>query len=127
MFKNLTDLSYKRNWKEAIGFYLAYLLLGFILGAVAGAFMAAQSGATTFDQGFNQGVSIGAMVGIAYSLIVACALLWKKKLYKNFGYVLLALVSGILAAFGGSLLGLIIPAVITTKSVVGSSVEPVQA
>ena len=34
MFEHLTDLSYKRNRKQAIGFYLALLLAGSILTAI---------------------------------------------------------------------------------------------
>lgn len=107
MFKNLTDFSYKRNLKEAIGFYLAYLLLGVILGGIAGALFV--------SQGFNQGVRVGTIVSIILSLVISGLLLKEKNLFRNFSYILLALLSGILAAFGGSLLGLIIPAVITTK------------
>jgi membrane protease YdiL (CAAX protease family) len=115
MFKNLTDFSYKRDWKAAIGFYLAYFLLGLILGAIGGGLAGIQSGSTTFDQGYSQGVGVGAVIGVVYCLVIACLLLVKKKLYKNFGYILLGLLSGVLALFGGSLLGLIIPAIMTTK------------
>src|SRR3989344_840855 len=115
MFKHLTNFSYKRNWKEAIGFYLAYFLVGIILGGIGGALYGIQLGATTFSEGFNGGLGIGAVVGIVYSLAIAILLLIQKKLYKNFGYIVLALLSGILAAFGGSLLGLVIPAFLTTR------------
>ena len=116
MFKNLTNFSYKRTWQEAIGFYLAFLLLSMILGAIAGALFGGT--ANTFSQGFNQGVRVGAIIGIIFCLIISGLLLKEKKLFRNFGYILLALLSGILAAFGGSLLGLIIPAFITTREAV---------
>ena len=117
MFKNLTNFSYKRNWKEAIGFYLAYFIVGLILGGIGGALSSIQSGATTFSEGFSSGLGVGAMVAIVYCLVVAILVLAQRKLYKNFGYVILALLSAILAAFGGSLLGLIIPAFMTTRGV----------
>jgi len=123
MFKNLTNFSYKRNWKDAIGFYLAYLLLAVILGMIAGGLtgILMPSNATTFSQGFNQGlhqgVQIGTIVAVIYCLIISGLLLWQKKLYKNFGFILLALLSAFLAVFGASLLGLIIPAIITTKEI----------
>ena len=120
MFKKLTDFSYKRGGKEAFGFYLAYFLVGLILGGIGGALSSVQSGATTFSQGFNSGLGIGAMIAIVYCLVIACVVLAQRKLYKNFGYVILALLSAILAAFGGSLLGMIIPAIMTTR---GASAE----
>ena len=126
MFKNLTNFLYTRNWKEAIGFYLAYflvgLILGGILGGIGGALAVIQSGATIFGDASNTGSLVGAMGGVVYSLAIAVLLLIQKKLYKNFGYVILALLSGILAAFGGALLGLIIPAFLTTRGTASTEV-----
>lgn len=115
MFKNLTDFSYKRNWKGAIGFYLAYFIVCLMLGGIGGALVGIQSEVTTFEEGFESGLGVGVMVAIVYSLAIALLVLVKKKLYKNFGYVILALLSGVLAIFGGALLGLIIPAFMTTR------------
>lgn len=114
MFKNLTDFSYKRNWQEAIGFYLAYLLLGMVLAGIAGALTGILSGANTFSRGFNQGLGVGATISVVFSLIISGLLLKEKKLFRNFGYVLLILLGGILAV-GGLLLGLVIPAFISTR------------
>lgn len=36
MFTNLTNFSLQRDLKQAIGFYIAYLLLGLLLGALVG-------------------------------------------------------------------------------------------
>lgn len=116
MFKKLTEFSYKRNWKEAIGFYLAYFLVGLILAGIAGGLLIIiQSGVNTFGEGFNAGLVIGQIVGVIYSLIISFAVLIQRKLYKNFGYVILVLLNGLLALFGGLLLGLIIPAFMTTR------------
>ena len=125
MFKNLTNFSYKRSWKEAIGFYLAYLLVGLILGGIAGGLSSIQSGATTFSEGFNTGLGIGQIVGIIYSLIISFVVLIQRKLYKNFGWVILALLNGLLAFFGGSLLGLIIPAFMTTRGAITTETQAV--
>ncbi|MBU6415034.1 hypothetical protein KGQ34_02220 [Patescibacteria group bacterium] len=123
MFKNLLNFSYKRGWKEAIGFYLAFFLVGFILGGIGGALSGIQSEATTFSQGFSLGYEVGVKIGIVYSLIISCVVLIQRKLYKNFWYFILALLSGLLAFFGGSLLGLIIPAFMTTR---GAAVSDTQ-
>lgn len=110
MFKNLTNFSYKRNWKEAIGFYLAFFLVCIILGAIAGASVGISGAMDVYKSR-----RAGTVVSVIFCLIVSGLLLKEKKLFKNFGYILLALLSGLLAVFGGSLLGLIIPAFMTTK------------
>lgn len=118
MFKELTNFSHKRNWKEAVGFYLAYLLVGLILGAIGGGLVGIQSDATTFNEGFNASLEIGAIIGTIYSLAITFAILIKRKLYKNFGLIVLALLSGLLAVFGGLLFALLIPAFLTTRRTV---------
>jgi hypothetical protein len=116
MFKKLTDFSYKRNWKEAIGFYLANFVLALILGQIVAQATVAQTGAKTFEEGFAIGLKTGAMIAIIYCLALAVVILIKRKLYKNFGYIVLALLSGLVAVYGGALFGLIIPAIMTTLS-----------
>ena len=125
MFKKLAEFSYKRNWKEAIGFYLAYFLVGLILGGIAGGLSSIQSGATTFSAGFNAGLGIGQIVGVIYSLIISFVVLIQRRLYKNFGWVILALLNGLLAFWGGSLLGLIIPTFMTTRGATTTETQPV--
>jgi hypothetical protein len=124
MFKHLMDFSHKRSWQEAIGFYLAFFLLGVILGALSGALLGSSLGSSTFHQGISSGIGIGIWSSIVYSLAVSCTLLIQRKLYKNFGYVLLALLSGLLAAVGGAILGMIIPAFMTTRGSTFAEVEP---
>ena len=117
MFTKLTDFSYTRSIKEALGFYLAYLLLGIILGAIIGALYASFSleSSADFTEGYIAGQKAGAVVAIAYPLVLSYLVLSKKKLLGNFGYLLLGLLSAILAIFGGALLGLVPAAYLTTK------------
>jgi len=111
MFKNLTDFAYKRNRKEALGFYLGYLILIVVVGALAGALFGLASG----QENFELGLRIGNIIGILASLGLSFAVLSKKGLMNNFGLLLLALLSGLLAFIGGGLLGLIPAAYLTTK------------
>lgn len=111
MFKNLTDFSYKRSGKEALGFYLAYLVLIVLVGGIVGAVTGLASG----SQSYELGVRVGNIVAILLVLGVSFAILSKKKLMNNFGLVLLALLSGLLAFAGGSVLGLIPTAYLSTK------------
>ena len=111
MFKNLTDFAYKRNRKEALGFYLGYLILIVVVGALAVGLFGLASG----QQNFELGLRIGNIIGILSSLGLSFAVLSKKGLMNNFGLLLLALLSGLLAFIGGGLLGLIPAAYLTTK------------
>lgn len=110
MFKHLTDFSYQRNWKEAIVFYLAYLILCFFLLVIAGV-LVELSGLVI---GFGQCLKFAIGIAITFCLIISVLLLKEKKLFKSFGYIFLVLLSGAIASFGGVLLGLTIPAFLTT-------------
>lgn len=112
MFKRLTDFSYRRNGKEAFGFYLAYLLFIIIVSVIAVSFF---SGISPLYDRLNTGMRLGTTVAITSCSILSFFIITQKKLINDFGYILLALLSGLVASFGGGLLGLIIPAFLTTK------------
>lgn len=116
MFSKLTDFSQKRTGKQALGFYLAYLVLGIILGAIAGALsgtLFATGGTTT--EAYTAGFQGGLIVAILYPMVISFLVLRGKKLTNNFGYLLLGVLSGVLGFFGGALLGLIPVAYLTTR------------
>jgi hypothetical protein len=127
MFKNLFDFMYQRTVKEAIGFYIAYLLLilisGVILGGTLSGFFVTED---TFEAGYDFGLKLGIIFAVLACLYVSISLVVKKKLYMNFGFVLLSLCAGILALFGGAFLGLIIPAFFTTRQVMIEKTEPIE-
>jgi hypothetical protein len=110
MFKHLTELSYTRSIKEAIGFYLAYLLLIIIAGAIAGFLF----GGINSVNSFYAGIDIGTIISVIASLILTYLIFMAKKRTKSFASLLLTLVAGFLAMIGGGILGLLIPAYITT-------------
>lgn len=111
MFKNLTSFAYKRNTKEAIGFYIGYLVLIFILAYLIGASVGVVSPSFNSQYGFQ----MGNIVAIITTLMLSFLILSKKRLLNNFSYLLLALLSGVLAVYGGGLLGLIPTAYLSTK------------
>ena len=119
MFKKLNDFSYERNWKEAVGFYLAYLLfgiiLGFVFGFILGVFLYSAGTTHNFEANYEIGRRIGVSFYMIYILVIFALLLIKKRMLNNFGYILLALLNVILSVFGGVIFGLIIPAFITTR------------
>lgn len=111
LFKNLTDFSYKRTGKQALGFYLAYFVLIVIVGALIGGLASLSIG----DASINLGVRYGNILAILVTVGLSFLILNKKNLLDHFGYILLALLSGLLAFLGGALLGLIPVAYFTTK------------
>ena len=111
MFIKLTDLSFKRDLKQAIGFYIAYLLLLIILSAVLGGVYALATGQDSLEAG----VTFGTTIAIVSSLVLSFAIIFKKNLLTNYLFIVVALLSGVIAFIGGGLLGLIPAAFLSTK------------
>lgn len=111
MFKNLTNFGYTRSIKEAFVFYIAYLLFIIASGAIAGGTAAMLLPA--FDPAY-----IGGRAGLLISVLIVGSIvtltLKEKKLYTNLLYIILALLSVLLASLFGGLGGLVIPAYFTT-------------
>jgi hypothetical protein len=121
MFRRLTDFGHQRTLVEAIGFYLAYLVLGIIIAAGLGAL----AGLVTGNLGFEGGMTIGATFAIGICPVMAFIILGAKGLLSHLGYVAVAVLSVVGAAIGGLLLGLIFVAFLTTRPAVRRS-EPVE-
>ncbi len=115
MFKHLTDFGYERNKKEALGFYLVYLLLFVLIGAMIAAIIgvATHTIPKNFSDTFTKGEEVGAIIVGLGSAALSITILSAKK-ESRYGFVLLALIGGVLCLFGGGLLGFIIPAYFTT-------------
>jgi len=111
MFKNITDFGFQRNWKQAIGFYLAYFLLIVLTAAFVGALGAVVQGGNCQIAGYHSGIFV-AVIG---TLLINFMVLEKKNQLNNYGYLLLLILSGMLAIFGGALIGLIPAAYFTTR------------
>lgn len=80
MFRNLTTFAYKRTPKEAIGFYLAYLLIYLVIGALQGTITTVIAGST--DVGLI--TRVGTVISVLLSLILAVLILKSKHLLGNF-------------------------------------------
>lgn len=111
MFKHLTNFGYTRTANQAIGFYVAYLLLTI----VAAGLLAGTLGVLTGNDSFQFGARIGAFTAIVVSVLLCFVILKQKHLLNNFGYILLALIAGVVAFFAGGLGGLIPAAYLTTR------------
>ena len=107
MFKDLFVFEKERNAREALGFYLAYLVL-FMVSAFP--FLIGLALMVDFDE-----ILVGTLLGIVVCTALSFIVLYKKNQLKNYGLVLIALSSGICASLLGLLLGLIPVSYLTTK------------
>lgn len=114
MFNNLTDLSYKRNFKEAFGFYISYLIFILVLAALFAIVLGIATRQTEEVVAHDFGFGVGVVVATSACLILSSLILRKKNLFK-FPYILLVLLSGALAAVAGAVFGLIPVAYLSTK------------
>ena len=114
MFRRLTDFGHQRTLVEAIGFYLAYLVLGIVLAAGLGAL----AGLVDRGFGFESGLALGTAVAIGICPVLAFVILGAKRQLRHVGYVLVAVLSVAGAAVGGLLLGLVFVAFLTTRPAV---------
>lgn len=112
MFTRLTDLGFKRTATQALGFYLAYSLLGSLISGLAG-LLAAAFGLVEPDD-FSSLTQVGAAVIIPFCLVVAIGIGVKKGIALEFKMLIFYVITGICAVFLGALLGLVIPAYLTT-------------
>lgn len=112
MFKHLTDFGYKRNVQEAIGFYIVYLILIVLAGGIVGTITGLVVDASN---AYNISFSLGVLTAILITLTLSFFIITKKKKTSNYVFIGLALLAGVLAYFGGGLLGLIPVAYLTTK------------
>lgn len=116
MFTKLLDFSYKRTPLQALGFYLAYLFLSILIGFLFGALAGLLYSGSTSDQALYENIIKGGIVLVVLLSPAICLLILKTKgLLNNFGYILIVVLSAILAFFGGAILALIPAAFLTTR------------
>lgn len=112
MFKDLLVYEKVRSNKEALGFYLAHLtlliLVAFLLGFMLG------DNSLSIEENYQVGLKAGQIFVIIACLFLSFVVLYKKQRLSNFGMVIVALLSGIAAAFLGGFLGLIPVSYLTT-------------
>lgn len=114
MFKNLTDFAYQRNTKEAIGFYLAYLVFIILISVLASIIIAILIGVNK-DNASDFGLRLGTFFAVISSFGLGILVLKAKNNLNNFGLLLLVILAGLIAFFLGGLGGLIPVAYLTTK------------
>lgn len=116
MFKNLFDFSFKRSGVQALGFYIVFLLIGVLIGGLLGGI----AGLFSADSSFEAGYRIGWISAIIYNFAMAAIVIVKKKEQNNVALWLLAILAAGLGYLGGTLLGMIPVAYLTTRPVKGA-------
>jgi hypothetical protein len=109
MFRELMYFSYQRTALQAVGWYLAFLLLGALAAGTVSGIMAAATGTGSF----TQGIRAGAIIIIPYHIVLAVALLWTR--WRSVLNIVLAILAILISLFLGALGGLIPLAVLTTR------------
>ena len=112
MFKKLMEFDYDRTPKEAFGFYVAYLVLCMLLSGLAAGILSIFS---IIDDSFQAGLRVGTIIAVIVSVFLSLFVLSEKKLLNKFPYLLLVILSGVLAFYIGGLGGLIPVAFLTTR------------
>ena len=68
-----------------------------------------------FASDYDSGFIIGQVYAVIINPVICFMILYSKNLMSNFALIILSILSGILTMIGGSLLGLIPAAYLTTK------------
>lgn len=110
MAKNLSNFSLKRNWKEALIFYLAYLLLGLLISFFIGAIFGLVNPEFTDESA----IILGRVVGTIYFIMIYFAVYVKKSM-NSFKYIIMGTIAAILNIFTGLIISLIFVAYLTTR------------
>ncbi len=112
MFNNLMKFDYKRNVKEAVGFYFTYLFFLILISFLIGSFLGILLGEVILHYGFLIGQSIAVIACIVFSFLI----LKGKGLLNNLLFIIIALLGGAFAVLSGALGGLLPVAYLTTVS-----------
>ena len=115
MFRKLTDFGYQRTVTQAIGFYIFYLILCSLLaGVLAGAAVQGDSIGALLNP-YGLGVSVGGRLAIFMSLALSLVVMARKREIGHPGLLVLAVVGALSATLAGALLGLLVPAYLSTR------------
>jgi hypothetical protein len=117
MFKELGNFALERTGLQAFGFYLAYLALTMVIAMIFG-FAVGMLMQSTEDIS-QLGVGIGAVIAAIVSATLSYMVLKAKNRLGNFSSIVLIVLAAGLGLLAG-LLGMIVPAVLTTKDMAGS-------
>ncbi|MFQ3876654.1 hypothetical protein ACLK3A_19260 [Leptospira kirschneri] len=107
MFKKIIDFAYQRSWKEAVVFYIVWLIIIIIFSGLISSIAIGLLGIVSLKflpkESFQIGVKIGSFIAVVSCLLISFTILKKKNLHTHIGFILIGLFSGILAVILGGL------------------------
>jgi membrane-bound acyltransferase YfiQ involved in biofilm formation len=109
MYNDLINFEKQRTGKEALGFYIAYLLLTILAIAILSGIVG-----VILSIGFDLASRLGWLVVVIFCPWLSYKIISKKNLKRNILYIGLCISSGIGALWMGGFLGLIPVAYLTT-------------
>ncbi len=114
MFDRLIDFAMKRTTYQAVGFYLAYFFLAFIIAVILGG-----AGITSNTSGTRNDIYAGIRLGSWVAAIFCALLTFLVIRHKSLPALFYSAVAGaaILSLVGGALLGMSVPAYLTTRPI----------
>ncbi|MBM2890303.1 hypothetical protein [Leptospira interrogans] len=111
MFKKISDFAYQRSWKEAVVFYIIWLIIIIIFSGLISSIAIGLLGIVGLkflpEESFQIGVKIGNFIAVVGCLLISFTILKKKNLHTHIGFILIGFFSGILAVILGGFGGLI--------------------
>jgi MFS family permease len=116
MFSHVMNLAYTRTGKQVVGFYIIWFLIFVVAGGIVagiGFILIGPPGGAD-SQAYEVGWRIGSIVAVIACTGLAARILIEKKFHPTYKNVLYIIGTLILAALGGSLLGLLIPTYLTS-------------
>lgn len=127
MFNNLFDFGFKRNWKQAIGFYLVFLVIGFVIcalaGGLAGVIVSFLNVANVQESAAKYGMISGVGTALIFSYVLLIGVLKKKNKLISL-YSVLLILPALLVPFSGLLFILIIVSILTTLEIRNNESQP---
>ncbi len=118
MFSNLFDFSYQRTPLQAVGFYIAQLMIYILMaGVVLGFFIAAGGMGDDFDGQVSTARIISPIIGMSHALLLVYLMLRAKAFRRNQKYIIAGAVAVVLGAIGGPIISLMMVSYLSTKRV----------
>lgn len=113
VFKTFFDYSMVRSWEQAILFYIAhialFIVIMFFLGMIIGPLVYSPVDAE------NKGLKLGIICTVIFNAYLSTVIIFCKNYTRSKKYILIGILSPLLAFFGGNLLGILPAAYLTTR------------
>lgn len=102
-FSKLEDLGLQRTKMQAVGFYIAYLILGMILGAISGILYVKFTG----NEDTDKIIKFSGNLAVAYCIILSLLIAFYKDILSSPRALVTVILAGVTSYFAGCLGGLL--------------------